>query len=304
MPSVRLRPLLLLLTVPLVVGIAAAQGNDSPGSGVQVILLGTGTPNVDPARSGPATAIVVNGEVYLVDCGPGVVRRAAAAGLPMQRLRRVFITHLHSDHTLGLPDLLFSPWVLGRTDPLQAYGPPGLRTMAGHISAAWREDVRVRLDGLEPANPTGHAMVARDVRPGIVYQDALVTVKAFAVSHGSWKHAYAYRFEALGRTIVISGDTTKSDAMIQHARGADILLHEVYCEAGWRQRPAEWQRYHQAFHTASRDLARIAAEARPRLLVLYHVLLWGASEEQLLSEMREIFSGQIVVGKDLEVFKL
>jgi ribonuclease Z len=278
---------------------AAAQVKAGP---TRVILLGTGTPNAVPERSGPATAIVAGGEVYLVDCGPGVVRRAAAAKLEMKSLRRVFITHLHSDHTLGLPDLIFSPWVLERAEPLEAYGPPGLAAMASNIQAAWREDVDIRLRGGEPSNKTGYRVSAHEVQPGVVYEDANVTVKAFAVPHGAWKFAYGYRFEARDRTIVISGDTTFSPAMIEQARGADVLIHEVYSEAGFAARSPEWKKYHAAYHTSARDLARIAAAARPRLLVLYHFLLWGQTEEQLLREIRAGYDGKVVVGKDLNVF--
>lgn len=279
---------------------ANAQEKAKPGT--QVILLGTGTPNPNPERSGPATAIVVNGAVYIVDCGPGVVRRASAAGLKMPDLKRVFITHLHSDHTAGYADLILSPWVLQRTEPLEAYGPPGLRAMTRHILAAYREDIRVRLDGLEPANNTGYHVNAHEVQPGIIYKDANVTVKAFAVPHGSWKYAYGYRFEAADRTVVISGDTTASKAMVEAARGADVLIHEAYSEAALATRPPEWQKYHSAFHTSSHDLARIAAEAQPKLLILYHVLLWGLPEETLLNEISATYKGKVVLGKDLQVF--
>jgi ribonuclease Z len=273
-----------------------------PTSGTRVILLGTGNPNADPARSGPATAIVVGDAAYVVDCGPGVVRRAAAAGIAMPQLKRLFLTHLHSDHTIGLADLLLSPWVLERADPLELYGPPGTRAMAEHILTAYKEDVAIRLESLEPANTTGYKVNAHEIGPGVVYKDAHVTVKAFRVPHGSWKHAFGYRFETPDRVVVISGDTTFSPEMAQHARGADILLHEVYCEACLATRPPEWQKYHRAFHTSSRDLARIAQQAQPKLLVLHHHLLWGQPEEQLLREIREIYKGHVVVGKDLQVF--
>jgi ribonuclease Z len=238
----------------------------------------------------------------LVDCGPGVVRRAAAAGLKMEELKRVFITHLHSDHTLGYPDLIFSPWVLEREAALEAYGPPGSKAMTEHILAAYKEDIEIRTKGLEQANTTGYRVNAHEIQPGVVYQDANVTVRAFRVTHGSWEYAFGFRFETKDRTIVISGDTTFTREMVEQARGADLLIHEVYCEAGLAQRPAKWQKYHSNFHTASRDLARIAAEAKPKLLVLYHVLLWSASEEQLLKEIREIYRGPVAVGKDLQVF--
>ncbi len=281
---------------------AACAAQDKKESGTRVILLGTGTPNADPDHSGPATAIVVNGAVYLVDCGPGIVRRAAAAGLPMPELKRVFITHLHSDHTAGFSDLILTPWVLERTAPLEAYGPLGLRKMTEHIVAAYQEDIDMRVKGLEGANPTGYKVNAHEIQPGVVYKDANVTVKAFQVPHGSWKYAYGYRFETKDRFIVISGDTTFTRDMIEQARGVDLLIHEVYCEAGFATRSEQWKKYHRSFHTSSRDLARIAAEAKPKLLVLYHVLLWGQSEGQLLKEIQEIYKRPVAVGRDLQVF--
>jgi len=220
----------------------------------------------------------------------------------MEELKRVFITHLHSDHTLGYADLIFTPWVLERSAPLEAYGPPGLKKMTEHIVAAYQEDIAIRTKGLEGANATGYKVNAHEIQPGVIYKDANVAVKAFRVPHAAWKHAYGFRFETKDRTIVISGDTTASKEIIEQARGADILIHEVYCEAGFATRSEQWKKYHSSFHTASRDLARIAAEARPKLLVLYHVLLWGTSEEQLLAEIREIYKGPVAVGKDLQVF--
>jgi ribonuclease BN (tRNA processing enzyme) len=298
MISIRATGLLFMLAMLLGAGCA----QEKPASGTKVILLGTGNPNADPERSGPATAIVVNGAVYLVDCGPGIVRRAAAAKLPMEELKRVFITHLHSDHTLGYPDLIFSPWVLDRTAPLEAYGPPGLKAMTGHILAAYKEDIDIRTKGLEQANTTGYHVNVHEIQPGVVYKDANVTVKAFRVLHGSWKFAYGFRFETKDRTIVISGDTTFTPEMIAQARGVDLLIHEVYCEAGLAEREAKWKKYHPSFHTSSRDLARIATEAKPKLLVLSHALWWKSSEEQLLKEIREVYKGPVVSGRDLQVF--
>lgn len=274
----------------------------------RLVLLGTGTPNADPDRAGPAVAIVVNGAAYLVDAGPGVVRRAEAArrtGVPelaMENLRRVFVTHLHHDHTAGLPDLLLTPWTLGRTAPLEVFGPPGIAALVEHVQDAWREDVGIRLDGLEPANGTGWRAQAREIAPGIVYRDTNVTVTAFAVAHGSWRVAFGYRFTTRDRTIVVSGDTRATEAIVAQCQGCDVLVHEVYAQAGWDRLPADWQRYHAAFHTSAPDLGRIAARARPGLLVLYHQLSWSASPDRVLEEVRAHFGGRVVYGKDLEVY--
>jgi ribonuclease BN (tRNA processing enzyme) len=275
----------------------------------QIVLLGTGTPNADPDRSGPAVAIVVGAEAYLVDCGAGVVRRAAAAAqrsgieaLAAANLSRVFITHLHSDHTIGLADLIFTPWVLGREVPLEIYGPPGVKAMADHIIEAYRQDISVRIGGLEPANEQGYRVNAHEIEAGTVFQDKNVTVKAFSVRHGSWAHAYGFRFETADRTIVVSGDTTPCPSLLANAKGCDVLIHEVYSEAGFQRRAPDWQRYHAAFHTSTRQLADIARKVRPGLLILYHQLFWGTSEEDLLREIRRAYDGRVVSGNDLDVY--
>ena len=274
----------------------------------QIVLLGTGTPNAEPDRSGPAVAVVVGDVPYVVDCGPGVVRRAAAAalngvhGLSVERLRRLFLTHLHSDHTAGLPDFILTPAVLDRDAPLEIYGPPGTKRMTDLILKAYAEDIHNRLHGLEPSKPRGYVVQARDVKPGVIYKDANLVVKAFAVNHGSWKYAFGYRFETSDRTIVISGDTTPTESIIEACSGCDVLIHEVYSTAGFARRPPEWQRYHVGSHTSSNELAGIATRAKPKLLILYHQLLWGATKEQLLEEIGKGYAGKVVFGNDLDVF--
>jgi len=281
----------------------------SGSSSAQVVLLGTGTPNADPERAGPAVAVVVNETPYLVDCGPGVVRRAAAAarkgvkGLAVEKLRRAFITHLHSDHTVGYPDLIFTPAVLERDAALEVFGPPGLLAMTKHILAAYKEDMEIRLKGLEPSKPAGYVVNAHEIKPGPIYRDENVNVKAFAGRHGSWKHAYGFRFETPGRVIVISGDCAPSQSIVENCQGCDVLVHEVYSTKGFARRAPEWQRYHAQFHTSSRELAEIALKAQPKLLVLYHQLLWGATPEDVLAEIRAAgYQGKVVFGNDLDVF--
>jgi ribonuclease Z len=285
-----------LLCSALLVATAVAQD-------ARVILLGTGTPNPEPDHSGPAVAIVTGQNIYIVDSGPGVVRRAVQAGIRMDQLTRVFITHLHSDHTIGLPDLIFTPAVTGRQQPLEIYGPPGLRAMTRHIMAAWSEDMQIRLHGLEPAVKDGYIVHAREIKPGEIYHDANVRVSAFAVAHGSWRHAYGYRFDAGGKVIVISGDTTFSESLIAAAKGCDILVHEFYSRKGWEARTPEWQHYHAGFHISAPDLGKLAARVHPRKLVLYHELPMGQPPEEVLAEIREYFTGEVIYGKDLDVIR-
>lgn len=285
-----------------------AKAHSFPQPGTKVVLLGTGTPNADPDRSGPAIAIVVNNTPYLVDCGPGVVRRAAAAarsgikGLEPRNLKTAFITHLHSDHTAGLADLILTPWTLERSEPLEVYGPRGIKAMTRHLLEAYREDIDIRLNGGEPSNKTGYKVNAHEIEPGVIYKDANVTVKAFRVTHGSWKHAFGYRFETPDRTIVVSGDCRPSQSIVDNCQGCDVLIHEVYSTAGFAKRTPEWRKYHSRYHTSSRELAEIAAKARPGLLILYHQLFWGTSEEDLLSEVRQSYKDKVVSGHDLDVY--
>jgi len=274
----------------------------------KVVLLGTGTPNADPDRSGPSTAIVVNGTSYLVDFGPGVVRRASAAakrgiaGLEAKNLKMAFVTHLHSDHTAGYADLILTPGVLERDAPLEVYGPRGLKSMTSHLLAAYKEDMRIRFHGGEPAKPRGYIVNAHEIRPGVVYRDANVTVEAFPVRHGAWEQAFGYKFKTADRTIVISGDAAPGSGIEQQCNGCDVLVHEVYSQAGFNKREPAWQQYHARYHTSTVQLAAIANQSKPGLLVLTHQLIWSSNPEEMLREIQASYSGRVVFGNDLDVF--
>lgn len=301
--------LLLAFSISLVIQAqpVIAQAVDDTSS-TKVVLLGTGTPVADPDRSGPSIAIVVDDTPYIVDFGPGVVRRASAAmrngieALKVSNIKRVFATHLHSDHTAGYPDLILTPWVLGREEPLEVYGPEGIRDMTEDILAAYERDIYMRLYGLEPAHPHGYKVNVHEIEPGIIYEDSYVTVEAFPVKHGSWHHAFGYTFRTPDKTIVISEDTSPCETLVEAAKGCDILIHEVYCQARFERRPLVWKRYHSRFHTSSKELAEIASRAKPHLLVLYHQLFWGATEKELLEEIQKAYRGKVVSGKDLDVY--
>lgn len=282
-----------------------------PGAAnTRVVMLGTGTPQARPDSSGPAVAIVVGGAAYLVDAGPGVVRRAAAAaqkGIPELRVRNlktVFITHLHSDHTLGLPDVIFSPWVLRRTEPVEMYGPRGLRDMVDYIEKAWQKDIDVRINGLEQGNRTGYQVHVHEIEPGMIYQDKNVKVTAFLVPHGSWDQAFGYRFDTADRSVVLSGDTGPTDAVAKACHGCDVMLNEVYSEAGLLALHSEGQeKYFHAFHMSPREVAEEAAKAKPGLLVLYHQVYWGATTaDDVTAEVKKWYAGKAATGKDLEVY--
>ena len=289
----------------------------------KLVLLGTGTPNACPNASGPASAVVVDDQAYLVDFGPGVVRQAAKAyrkgidALRPDRLTVAFCTHLHTDHTAGYPDLIFTPWVLERRKPLQVYGPKGIRHMTDHILAAYEVDIDFRLHGFERANEVGYQVQVPEIEPGVVYRDDKVTVEAFLVSHGTLL-SYGYKFTTADKVIVISGDTAPLEIVAEKAKDCDILLHEVEYTAGIAAREPKWQKYHREVHTLSVDLAKVAEKARPKLLVTYHRIYHMEIQdntkdldaemafrcEAILQEIRDAgYDGRVVNGQDLDIFE-
>jgi ribonuclease Z len=289
------------LTVALFV-LSLACVADQPTT-TKVVLLGTGTPRPSPERSGPATAIVVGDRAYLVDFGPGVVRRAAAAAqgapaLEPAKISVAFVTHLHSDHTAGYPDLIFTPWVMGRSE-LNVYGPEGTEEMTRHVLEAWRRDIEIRTKGMERRAP----LVVRphDVKPGVVYKDDKVTVTAFRVPHGQWPQAFGYRFDTPGRSIVISGDTSPSAELVAHCHPCDVLIHEAYSPSAIVPTMPDWPAYRAKYHTSTDQLADIANRTRPGLLIVYHTS-GRTPDQQLLREIQRTYHGKVVVGHDLEVY--
>ena len=217
----------------------------------------------------------MDGTAYLVDIGPGVVRRAAAAfdkgvaALAPDKLQTAFITHLHSDHTVGYPDLIFTTWVQGRRGPLKVYGPVGVEAMTSHIMAAWQSDIDIRTTGLEHRSKAGLTVEAHDVVPGVVFEDARVKVTAFQNAHGEWRQSFGYQFKTADRTIVISGDTSPSQALIEHCQKCDVLFPRLRRRVPPASMP-NWIEYRARYHTTTTQLAEIAAKTQPGLLILYH----------------------------------
>ena len=301
----------ILTALALMPAIAFAQP-----SRTRVLMLGTGTPIPDPDRSGPAVAIVVDSVAYLFDAGAGVMRRAAAAarngvgafaprnamGQLAPQFDRLFLTHLHSDHTLGLADVIFTQWIQGRAKPLDIYGPPGTRHLVTGILDANSEDLAERMAASLGPAPQAWKSVVHEITQGVAFKDSRITVRAFAVPHAGWKYAFGYRIETPDRTIVISGDTRANSSIAEQCNGCDVLIHEVYSDAGFATLPRGRQVYHSNAHTSATQLGDIATRARPKLLILYHQLFFGSTEEKLLSEVRSRFNGRVASAHDLEVY--
>jgi len=279
-------------------------------------MLGTGTPRPDPERSGPATAIVANGTPYLVDFGPGVIRRAAAAyrkgvtafGPAASELRTIFLTHLHADHTAGYPDLILTPWILGRTQPIDVYGPKGLRDMTRHVMDAWKVDIDDRVNGIDRLPRDGCRVNVHEIETGVIYTDSNVRITAFPARHGSLTDAFGFRIETADKVIIISGDTAPNPTLAEHCSGCDVLIHEAYSQETYEQVSRKWQRYRRSHHTSSQELAALASQVKPGLLVLYHRANAGGAmtlsdpERALLLEVQQHYDGRVVTAHDLDVF--
>lgn len=290
-------------------------------SRTKLILLGAGTPNAEPDACGPSSAVIVDDRAYLVDFGAGVVRQAAKAfrmgidALNPKELKVAFSTHLHSDHTTGLADLIFTPWVLERDCPLKLFGPAGLADMAENVTKAYSIDMDFRINGFEKANGVGYKTQVTEITSGVVYQDELVKVEAFPAYHGTLE-CYSYKFTTPDKVIVISGDTCPSEMMVEKAKGCDILLHEVFYAAGLAQRLPKWQKYHSEVHTSSTDLGRMAARIQPGQLITYHRIYHTEVQQNkinieahlkereyaILEEIKAEYSGAVCNGHDLDVF--
>jgi len=264
------------------------------------ILLGTGYPRPDANHAGPSTAIVAGDQWFVVDAGRGATMRIAATDLQYANLQAVFLTHFHSDHTAGLPDLFDTSWQFGRkTRPLELYGPPGVSRLAKAMLEFFRDDIHYRRDLLEKHPAAGATIDPHVVREGVVYDKDGVRVTAFAVDHRPVEPAFGYRFDCGGRAIVVSGDTRPTPNLVKFAKGADVLVLEAYLpehflKVDTPEVAARLMRY----HTSAEEAGQLAAEAGVKTLVLTHLIPAGAAET-FRERAAKAFKGRIVVGDDL-----
>lgn len=269
-------------------------------SELTVILLGTGYPRPDPNRAGPSTAIVIGEKFFVVDAGRGTTMRIAGTDHKYANFQAVFLTHLHSDHTAGLPDLFNTSWQFGRkTRPLELYGPPGTKKLADAMLEFFAEDIHLRRDLLEKHPAAGATIRTHIVREGVVYENDGVKVTAFIVDHKPVQYAFGYRFDAGGKSIVISGDTRPTPNLLKYAKGADILVLEAYLPE-WFDKvdTPEVAARLKSYHTSAEEAGAIAAAAGVKTLVLTH-LIPGNDDETFRERAARKFKGKIVVGRDL-----
>jgi ribonuclease Z len=274
---------------------------------IRVTLLGTGVPTPVMERFGPATLVEAGGEILLFDAGRGVLQRLFQLQKPLKDMRAVFLTHLHSDHIVGLPDLWLTGWLTGRPDvPLRIWGPRGTRAMMTYLDLAFQYDIRIRLYDDRPP-PEGVVVLAEDIAEGVVYENNGVRVTAIEVDHSPVKPAFGYRIDYAGRAVVLSGDTRFSEHLIERAQGADVILHEVIAADLMRARagrnPASLEAVI-AHHTTPEQAGEVFIRVRPGLAVYTHIIPVTATVKDLVPPTRQTYSGPLEVGEDLMVIDI
>jgi len=279
--------------------LARAQTRDASEDEIRVTLLGTGTPRPFLDRFGPSILVEAGHEKLIFDAGRGAMQRLFQLGVSYADITGVLLTHLHSDHTVGLPDLWLTGWLISsRAVPLELWGPAGTRRMADGLRSAYAFDldIRVRDDGVLAA---GGRIDAHEIGEQIVLDRGGVKVTSFLVDHGMVRPALGYRVDAGGHSVVLSGDTRYSPNLIAHAKGTDLLVHEVGAASAEELRANPHTRTIISHHTTPEQAAMVFNEVRPKLAVFSHIVLRGTTAEQVMRTTRLTYSGRLELGEDL-----
>ncbi|HEU4333316.1 MAG TPA: MBL fold metallo-hydrolase [Candidatus Eisenbacteria bacterium] len=296
----RTAPLILLALMALLPVGGAAQE-------IRVTLLGTGAPPPSMERFGPSTLVEVGDRKFLIDAGRGGLQRLAQIGVRWQDVDGVFLTHLHSDHVVGFPDLWLTGWLVGpgRDRPLHVWGPSGTKEMIAHLEKAFAFDLRIRQED-DRAAPEGARIVVGEIREGVILDEGGLKITAFEVDHAPVAPAFGYRVEFAGRSVVFSGDTRASENLVRYARGVDLLVHEVVAPESFARVGLRGERIRAviAHHTTPEQAGEIFAKAQPRLAVYSHIAQPGATESDLIPPTRRTYSGRVEAGEDLMVIEV
>ena len=284
---------------------SAPQSGAPPSKDIRVTLLGTASgPRAFVDKAGISTLVEAGGERLLFDAGRGFMQRLVQAGYPMSAVTKLFLTHLHSDHIIGVPDLLLTPWSAApeRKVPLEVWGPDGTRVMMQRLEEAFAFDIHMRRDVDESFSPEGIKVIAHDIREGIVFQKNGVTVTAFLVSHGLVKPSYGYRVDHAGRSVALSGDTSPSDSLVAATKGVDVLIHEAI-DLDVLQRLVPDKARMEAIvarHTTPEQAAGIFSRVQPRLAVFSH----SPGTAAIVEQTRRHYAGRVEMGEDLMVIDI
>ncbi len=283
---------------------------------MKVILLGTGSPIVNGLRSRPAAAVLAGGKIFLIDCGEGTATQLYRAGIESKDVDGIFFTHFHSDHTAGFPDFYLSGWVGGskeRDKPLAVFGPATTKENISKIIAGFEYDINVRHEQAHHET-IGLQINFKEMGEGVIYDDGRLKVTVFPVEHWPVKAAVGYRFDYNGKSVVMSGDTKKSQNIVKYSQNADLLVHEAFStfllEQAKKKYPGRAKTIDaiQGYHTSTLDVAKMAKDAHVKHVVLTHLMPAPSQtwyfEKLFIKGMGQYYSGDITVGRDLMVFSL
>jgi len=302
------------LLATLVAATMGLTGFAARAAPLNVTLLGTGNPAPSIVRFSQSILVEAGDDKLLFDLGRGVTIRLAQRGVRLRDITASFITHLHSDHLVGLPDLWLTGWLSAgsapRAKPMTIYGPKGTVAMTNNLTAAFSEDIRIRMAD-EKLPPEGIAFDAHDIEAGVVYERNGVKVTAFATHHGDLiEPNFGYVIEFVGKKVVISGDTTYDERVAKQAKGADLLLHEVAVVDPELIKQYPRFKAVEAHHTTPEEAGRIFSMARPKLAAFIHIIVLEANQPidvppiDVLPRTRSTYDGPLVVGEDLMRFEI
>lgn len=265
---------------------------------MEVTLLGTGTPRPSIERFGSATLVNAGGQYFLFDVGRGATIRLQQAGITPNQIDKVFLTHLHSDHISGLDDLWITGWVWQRQEKLNVHGPLGTHQLVEGLRNAYAADISYRVANVGHDDEKAK-IESVEITPNTIYEKEDVKISAFLVEHSPVKPAYGYRIEFGNRTVVISGDTTYSENLIKNTQQADLLIHEITAASPSLLKRNKRLSSVVAYHTNPEQMADTLNKTKPKMTVLNHVLLFGVPESQVIDEIKQQYSGDVVMGYDL-----
>ena len=271
---------------------------------IKVTLLGTGTPRPIMERFGPSTLVQAGGKTFIFDAGRGCLQRLQQLGIEYNSIDALFLTHLHSDHIVGLPDLWLTGWLIShRNNPLPVFGPADTRELTDYLQKAYTFDIKIRIED-DKAPFEGSKLLTTDIKEGIVYEDSGVKVIAFLVDHYPVVPAFGYRIEYGGHSVVLSGDTRYSENLIKYAKGTDMLVHEVVIAPDTLSKTdPQYRRF--AHHTTPEQAAKVFNSVKPKLAVYSHIArLYGQTTEEILNRTKANYSGPLVLGEDLMSFSI
>jgi ribonuclease Z len=274
------------------------------GPDIKVTLLGTGTPQPIMERFSASTLVQAGSETLLFDAGRGCLQRLLQINVSYGKIDALFLTHLHSDHTVGLPDLWLTGWLISRrTIPLNVYGPAGTNEMMNSLRKAYAFDIKMRVED-DGRLEEGSKFLVKEIQQGVVYEKNGVKVTAFEVDHGYVKPALGYRVEYNGHSVVLSGDTKYSENLIRFAKGTDLLVHEVAIAPDTLSKSDPAYPIF-AHHTTVEDAAKVFNEVKPKLAAYSHIVkIYGRNEQELLRRTKANYSGRFVIGEDLMSFSI